>query len=164
MFSRAERVVPLAWGAARVALEHVLAHDGLHDESVAAEAEGMGQVVPVGPLGTHGPTRDVVVRVLSPVVRPDELTLPIRWDVPGPTGWLYPALDAELHLTALDDATSRLEILARYEPPLGAVGRLADKVVMAKVATATMEAFLREVAARLSEVPEQGDVRADEDG
>lgn len=148
MFATAERSLPMAWERARDGLERALADGGLVHESVRAEAAGTYEM-PVGPKGERGPTRHVTVRVGPPKQTGEEMHLAIRWEVPGVSGSMFPSLDANLIVAPDGAGASRLSILGRYEPPLGPLGRLVDRVVMERVARATMEAFLREVAEKI---------------
>lgn len=79
----------------------------------------------------------------------ERLVIPLRWEVPGPAGALFPALDANLELGALSPAMSRLSVIGRYEPPLGRLGATMDRAGLSKVASATMTALLRELEAQL---------------
>ena len=55
----------------------------------------------------------------------------------------------------LEDGRCQLAISARYDPPLGAVGRAIDRALLARVAEATVKDFLDRVrdsiARRLSD-------------
>ena len=150
MFVQAEMPLALPFETAARALEEAIAEGGLVSESRRAMADGMQFVMPVGPRGRHFPTRDVKVHLL-PVRREDRrLVVPVRWEVTGPGGRLFPALDADLELATVENATgSRLSIVARYHPPLAVVGVALDRLVMSRVASATMTAILREVACQL---------------
>jgi hypothetical protein len=46
---------------------------------------------------------------------------------------------------AVGEQRTRLAISARYRPPLGAVGRAADRVLLHRVAEATVKDFLDRV-------------------
>jgi hypothetical protein len=58
---------------------------------------------------------------------------------------VFPALDADLEVARLEDSRCQLAISARYEPPLGAIGRAIDRAVLARVAEATVKDFLDRV-------------------
>jgi hypothetical protein len=45
---------------------------------------------------------------------------------------------------------TQLAISARYRPPLGAVGRVADRVLLHRVAEATVKDFLDQVGERIA--------------
>jgi hypothetical protein len=66
------------------------------------------------------------------------------WSASGRVG-VFPALDADLEVAELEDGRCQLAISARYEPPLGAVGRAIDRALLARVAEATLKDFLDRV-------------------
>ena len=87
---------------------------------------------------------------------PDRTTIPVGWSASGPAG-MFPALDADIEVAELEDGRCQLAISARYEPPLGAVGRAIDRTLLARVAEATLKDFLDQVrdsiSRRLSDAP-----------
>ena len=111
--------------------------------------EGLVFVVPVGPRGSRGPAKDVLVRLLPVRQVGERYVLPLRWEVTGPAERLFPTLDGNLELFADGKATSRLSIVASYAPPLGRLGVTIDRAGMSRIASATMTAFVREVASQL---------------
>lgn len=150
MFVQADLPVELSFEDAARALERAMSDGGLVSESRRAVADGLEFVMPVGPRGGRFPAREVVVRMLPARRAAEQVVVPLRWETAGPTGRLFPALDANLELRASEDPKiSRLSIIGRYEPPLAALGQTLDRVLMSKVATATMTAMLREVASQL---------------
>ena len=68
-------------------------------------------------------------------------SLPLTWDPIGLEG-LLPRLDANLELGSLGVDRTQLAISARYRPPLGVVGRAVDRVLLHRVAEATLKDFL----------------------
>lgn len=150
MFVQADLALKLPFEDAAVALERAMSDGGLVSESRRAVAGGLEFVMPVGPRGGRFPARDVMVRMLPPRRADEHVVVPLRWETAGPAGRLFPALDANLELTASEDPNfSRLSIIGRYDPPLAGLGMTLDRILMSKVATATMAAMLREVAAQL---------------
>lgn len=150
MFVSADLEVALPFDTAADALERAMSDGGLVSESRRAISDGLEFVMPVGPRGSHFPSREVFVHML-PARRSDgRMVVALRWETTGPTGRLFPALDADLQLEAAEgDGTSKLSIIGRYQAPLGPFGETLDRVVMFKVASATMTAMLKEVANRL---------------
>jgi hypothetical protein len=55
---------------------------------------------------------------------------------------VLPRLDANLELGSLGEDRTQLAIGARYRPPLGVVGRAVDRVLLHRVAEATLKDFL----------------------
>jgi len=65
---------------------------------------------------------------------------------PGPGGGLFPALDADLELTALGQDATMLRLAGAYRQPLATAGGALDQTVLRTVAAATIQAFIRRVA------------------
>jgi len=100
--------------------------------------------------------RTVTLTVGDTLRMPAKTTVPLGWSASGPAG-VFPALDADLEIAPLEDGSCQLAISARYEPPLGAVGRAIDRALLARVAEATVKDFLDRVrdsiARRLAGAP-----------
>jgi hypothetical protein len=96
--------------------------------------------VGVGPVGTRL-TRRVTIQLGAPVRFPSMVSLPLTWEPVGLEG-LLPRLDANLELGALGQDRTQLAISARYRPPLGVAGRTIDRVLLHRVAEATVKDFL----------------------
>jgi len=100
--------------------------------------------------------RTVTLQVGDVIRTPGRSTIPVGWSASGPAG-LFPALDADLEVAALENGRCQLAISARYEPPLGAVGRAIDRALLSRVAEATLKDFLDRVrdgiARGLSDLP-----------
>ncbi|MEA2438409.1 MAG: hypothetical protein QOF65_2965 [Thermoleophilaceae bacterium] len=94
--------------------------------------------------------RTVTVELGPPLALASKTILPLRWTPTGTSG-LFPSLDADLEIARLEDARTQLAMSARYAPPLGAVGRVVDRMVMFRVAEATIKDFLDRVAQVLTE-------------
>jgi hypothetical protein len=150
MFVQSDLALTMPFDLAARALDRAMADGGLVSESRRAMSDGLEFVMPVGPRGSHFPAREVVVHLLPPRRLGQRMVVGMRWETAGPTGRLFPALDADLELAAGQEPDrSRLSIIARYQPPLATLGQTLDRVVMSKVTSATMAALLREVAIQL---------------
>jgi hypothetical protein len=90
-----------------------------------------------------------VVRLGEPVRFPSMVSLPLTWEPVGRHG-LLPRLDADLELGALGGDRTQLAISARYRPPLGVVGRAVDRVLLHRVAEATLKDFLDRLGAAIT--------------
>jgi hypothetical protein len=65
----------------------------------------------VGPLGAApGLSRLVAVRCTDMAVHRDFASMAIRWEATGPSGALFPALDADLKLTAAGEQATMLAV------------------------------------------------------
>jgi len=65
---------------------------------------------------------------------------------------LFPVFAGELQATSLPDARTELALVGSYEPPLGPVGELVDRVVMHRLARQALAGFLARAGERV--VPE----------
>jgi len=95
--------------------------------------------------------KEVELVVGAPEAPGDWLVVPVAWHATGPGG-LFPVLDGKLTIQPLGPHSSTLWMTALYQPPLGGLGHELDDVALHNVATATVEDFVRGVAARLEEL------------
>jgi hypothetical protein len=96
------------------------------------------------------------VEVLVGEFEPKELTrsaVPIRWRAERGR-LLFPTLEARLEIAAVsfDPPLSQVMVNGTYEPPMGAIGAGVDKLVLHKVAEATMYRFVHDVAMELRDL------------
>lgn len=121
--------------------------------ALAGEAQQRGDgllaEVGVGPLGGRLGRR-VAVQLGEPVRFPSMTSLPLTWEPVG-MGGLLPRLEADIEVGPLGDDRTQLAISARYRPPLGAVGRAVDRVLLHRVAETTVKDFLDRVGAAITE-------------
>ena len=110
--------------------------------------------VGVGPLGPRLGRR-VTIHVGQPVRFPSMTSLPLTWEPVGLEGVL-PRLEANIELGSLGEDRTQLAISARYRPPLGAVGRTVDRIMLHRVAEATVKDFLDRVGAAITNQAETG--------
>jgi hypothetical protein len=125
-----------------------LTHGGwLSDASGGAYAEGLADLVRVGPLGDMpGASKLVRVLLLEPVERDGSVTLSLRWEATGVIGRLFPVLDANIILVAAGENQSQLALAGAYRPPFAVVGEGLDRVLLHRVASATARSLLRRIA------------------
>ena len=94
-------------------------------------------------------TKDVVVEVDVPYENDGLVRVPFRWRATGPSG-LFPALDGDIELARLDHDRTHICVMGRYDPPLGPVGRVLDRIVLHHFAEGTIRSFLLGVAEDLA--------------
>ena len=95
---------------------------------------------------------EVELTVRRPIVFPSRTTLPISWKPRGHRH-LLPELEADVEVAPLGEHHTQLSISARYQPPLGALGKALDRALLHRVAEATVKDFLDGVARRLTTAP-----------
>ena len=72
------------------------------------------------------------------------------WRATGSQG-IFPVLSADLEVAALSPQITHLTLRGSYEPPLGAVGQRLDRLLMHRVAEATIRSFMRRLAESLAD-------------
>ncbi len=117
----------------------------------AQEANGQGARL-LTELGFKVGDRRVGRRVeldLGEPLRGAGLTLrPVRWHAAASAG-LFPELDGHIELAALGGSATHVGLSANYEPPLGLIGKLADRALLHRIAEVTVKDFIERVADRL---------------
>lgn len=97
----------------------------------------------VGPL-----SKRVSVKMGAPRMTGRRFVAPIRVMATGPEG-LFPHLDANLEIRALSSGDVEMRLVGTYRPPFGRTGEVLDKVVLHKLAEATLDNFMDEIVARV---------------
>ena len=100
------------------------------------------------PLARLHAGKDVEVELDEPFDGNGVVSLPIRWQATWPAG-VYPTFDGELELTRLSDGSAELWLMGRYEPPLGALGRVLDRALLHALATDSLRQVVDAIASRL---------------
>jgi hypothetical protein len=153
MFVSAERALNASFPLASSRLAGLAAGGGLRQVSQAVYDGGVAYLMRVGPAGAvPGMSRLVRVRFTDPAFREGAVTVGMRWEAAGVTGALFPALDADIRLTAAGDG-ARVTLTGSYRPPLGAAGAGLDRLLLRTVATATIRTLLAGVADVLEGAP-----------
>lgn len=96
-------------------------------------------------------SKQVELTVGEPEEQGRWLVVPVAWRATGP-GQLFPALDGRLTVQPLRTRSSTIWMGATYRPPLGALGRDLDEMLLHNAAEATVRDFVEGVATRLSEL------------
>jgi hypothetical protein len=115
---------------------------------VAREAEDRGEQL-LGEVGfsfddDRRLSKEVHIELRPPHRMPGKTLLPLSWKATGAER-LFPSLDADLEIAALGRNRTQLSISARYRPPLGVVGKALDRVLLHRVAEATIKDFMDRV-------------------
>lgn len=112
---------------------------------VAREAEDRGEQL-LGEFSFDDDRRlskEVHIELGPPYRMPGKTLLPLSWKATGPER-LFPS-HADLEIAALGRSRTQLSISARYRPPLGVVGKALDRVLLHRVAEATIKDFMDRV-------------------
>ena len=93
-------------------------------------------------------SKTVAIEIGHPSELSDRLLVPIRWEATGPSS-LFPTMEADLVLRDVPGAGSVLVLRGRYSPPMGTVGDVIDRLLLHRVAQATVHQFVEETAKAL---------------
>lgn len=80
----------------------------------------------------------------------------LRWTPTGPYRNLFPVLRANVVVTGIDDTTCLLTVAGAYRPPLGGLGRLADRAILHRLAESTATDFAERLAHTLATNQREG--------
>lgn len=151
MFVAEEASLPVSFGTARNRLARLIREGTLLTASRAAYEKHGGQLARVGPLGgAPGLSRLVEVQFGDLTSHDTRAVLAMRWRATGHGGGLFPTLDADLTLAPKSEQASLLRLAGVYRPPLGPVGAGLDQVLLNRVAAATVQAFLHQLAGTIA--------------
>ena len=64
---------------------------------------------------------------------------------------LFPSMQATLIAQPLSSGETHLELEGRYQPPLGAVGAVLDALIGHRIAEASVQRFVQDIAKRLND-------------
>jgi hypothetical protein len=102
-------------------------------------------------LGTRRVGRRINVEIGAPKASAGLIFMPIRWRAAAEAGF-FPTLEGELEVAAIGSARTQLGLSANYEPPLGVLGKIADRTLFHRVAEVTVKDFLERVGERLERI------------
>lgn len=104
-------------------------------------------------VGVPGLSKLVRVQVRELAWTDQSVGLAIRWEATGSSGALFPVLDADLTMAPIGERVTILTLAGAYRPPLGAMGAALDRAILHRLASATIRAFLTQVACRVAGQP-----------
>lgn len=128
----------------------ILANDYKEMEGMGTAAYRKGEELRsrVGPGGLLA--KEVVVGIGEPKMSRRGVVIPVRWRATGAEA-LFPRLEGELQVLAVDDRRTSLRLQATYRPPLGTIGDLMDRLVLARLARATVADWVERIAEWVTE-------------
>jgi hypothetical protein len=142
MFVGAETVAGTGFDAAQARLVRLARGGWLAGASGQAFGELDQGLARVGPA--PGVSRLVEVHVCELVTR-GRAVLALRWEAAGPGGGLFPVLDADITMAPYGESGTLIALAGSYRPPLGLVGAALDRVVLHRVAAATVRRFVNRI-------------------
>jgi hypothetical protein len=121
----------------------------LTDGASAAYVEGERLFLTVSAIvGEVRVGKRVQIELGEAYARGEGFVMPLSWWATGAQR-LFPTLDADLEIMPLGPDQVMLTLMGRYEPPLGAVGRGLDRLVLHRIAETCVRSFLHRTAANL---------------
>jgi hypothetical protein len=106
----------------------------------------------VGPrVAGVGILKKVAVQVGIPVTAGTWAEVSITWQATY-IQKLFPVMTGKVELAPVDGHVTRLTVCGMYQPPLGALGKKIDDVLMHRVADATVKELAESIAKRLEAV------------
>jgi hypothetical protein len=142
MFIAAEVQLDLGFDAVQARLVNLVRGGLLRRASGGAYDEWQACLAQIGPwVAALGMCRLVRVLVRDMVTHADCATWTMRWEVTGPGGSLFPALDADIKLTPAGVDATMLAVCGAYRPPLGVLGVGLDRAMLRQAAEVMIQSF-----------------------
>lgn len=145
MFVHYSTHVPLSLPEVEKRLDQVKAH--LQEWADLAYREGEELRSRVGP--TPALAKSVSLEIGLAEIHRTGLVYPIKWTAHG-AGALFPELNADLALSQMGPEMTSISLDGTYEPPLGVVGRVADRMILGRLADATVRNWMDRLAEAVS--------------
>ncbi|HXZ72982.1 MAG TPA: hypothetical protein VEH31_19205 [Streptosporangiaceae bacterium] len=117
--------------------------------SVAAYQDGIDRLLWAWPPDGVPAPRLVQTHFLDPVHSGDVTVMGIRWQATGVSGPPFPALDADITLTAEGSQHTRVTLTGVYRSPLGTLSGGLDRALLHQAATATADSLLTHMSRTL---------------
>lgn len=112
-----------------------------------AYREGEELRAKVGPW-VEGVAKEVELEIGTAEIHRTGIAYPITWTATGATV-LFPKLTAELLLAHVGRNLTRIALEGTYQPPLGFVGKVADRAILGRYADAAVRNWLDRLAEAL---------------
>ena len=100
-------------------------------------------------VGPGGPVaKEIVISLDPPSMARRGVVIPLRWRATGAEA-LFPSLDGELIVEPVDSDSCTLRLRATYRPPLGPLGEFVDRILLTRLARATVNDWMEKIVAWL---------------
>lgn len=126
-----------------------LVKNRLADMADVAYREGEELHSKVGPW-EGGFAKEVDLVIGTAEIHRTGIAYPITWTATN-AELLFPSLKANLLLAHVGKHTTRIAFEGTYDPPLGPIGKLADRALLGRFAEATVRNWLDRLASSLTE-------------
>ena len=146
MFVHYFAYVPLHLGVVEHRLDSL--RDDLEGWAGVAYREGEELRAKVGP-SIDGRAKEVTLDIGTAEIHRSGLVYPISWTAIGARA-LFPKLTGELVLSHVGPDKTKLVLEATYRPPMGALGKMADRVLLGRFADSTVQNWVDQLAGALT--------------
>jgi hypothetical protein len=119
----------------------------LGDMADVAYREGEQLRAKVSPW-VEGFAKEVEMEIGTAEIHRTGIAYPMKWTATG-AEVLFPQLTADLLLAHVGQNMTRISVQGTYKPPLGVVGRIADRVILGRFAEATIRNWVDRLAEAL---------------
>ncbi|HIE22300.1 MAG TPA: hypothetical protein EYP73_06860 [Acidimicrobiia bacterium] len=96
----------------------------------------------------EGFAKEVEMEIGTAEIHRTGIAYPMKWTATG-AEVLFPQLNADLLLAHVGQDMTRISVQGTYKPPLGVVGRIADRVILGRFAEATIRNWVDRLAEAL---------------
>jgi hypothetical protein len=127
------------------ALDRVRAH--LEEWADVAYREGEALQARVGPTEALAKVVELDIGVAE--IHSYGLSYPVHWSAVG-ARILFPELTADLILSNDGKGATKLTLRGTYRPPMGPLGRIADRALLGRIAEATVRSWMDRLAEALN--------------
>lgn len=131
---------------AELLITHSMEMEGLGAAAYRHGEELRSRVGPGGPMA-----KEIVISLDQPTMSRRGVVIPLRWRATGAEA-LFPSLDGELVVEPVDPDSCTLRLRATYRPPLGPLGKLVDRILLTRLARATVEDWMEKITTWLESV------------
>lgn len=146
MFVHYETRVPMSMAEVERRLDQARSQlDALAD---VAYREGEELRSKVGP-GAGTLAKEVRLDIGTAEIHRSGLIYPINWSATG-AELLFPKLSAELSISHVGPDETRVILDGTYQPPLGTLGKVVDRVLLRRVAESTVKTWVDRLADALA--------------
>lgn len=152
VFVDGEVRLDVRFDVARARLVSLLRGSTLLAASQDAYSDGAAALTRPRPQGSmRAISRLVEVKFQGPAPHGNAVLVALRWEVIGPDGKLFPALDADIMLAPAGRGATLLRLDGAYRLPAGAPGGGAGQVILHRVAAITVRGFLDRIEAAITD-------------
>ena len=146
MFIHYQTEVPLSLPAVERGLESVGTQLGTLADVAYREGEELRSRV--GP-GAGNLAKEVRLEIGAPEIHRTGLIYPLTWSAVG-AEMLFPRLNADLVVSHIGSDRTRIILDGTYQPPLGSLGKVVDRILLRRVAESTVKSWVDRLADSLA--------------